>query len=528
MAMTTKRIASFLFGVGSLLAACGTPTPVDSTGAEARPPEGTNPYESLDRIGDLVRSDVAASERGARAIEFPEGAFVRPHFRRLLLEPGARLVLEGEGGESRTLTPKDNGSGVWGPTFDGRKITLRLERDGEGAPGSYEVDKVGVGYPEPEGDATLGPLATMCGASDLVAPVCFITPGSPYYSNPGAYAAAASVAQLRFYLEGVGIASCTGWLISADGLLLTNYHCIPNQITADSVTTIFNHQPTRCPADADAAPKKSLSGATFIKGSAELDYALLRLHEVPLDENPGGPIYYPGLPGNEGFLKLDPTSAITKDVTEFYIPQHQSHKRKFVAVNDSEGGGTRCRIREVGIFHPGDKPGVNVGYRCDTDSGASGAPLLAAGSNKAIALHHRGIKGACSATSPYNLAVPIREIYPQIRCVLDPSQPCNDGGGGAGGSGGSGGSGGGPNSCVGRCGPDSQAPGGCWCDPGCEDNPGGSDCCADKIEICDTPAAPDSCKNRCGEGQQAPDGCYCDPSCQQFDDCCDDFPTFCL
>ncbi len=81
------------------------------------------------------------------------------------------------------------------------------------------------------------------------------------------------------------------------------------------------------------------------------------------------------------------------------------------------------------------------------------------------------------------------------------------------------GGGGGNDSCAGNCG--QQAPGGCWCDAQCASF---GDCCADKVQECDSPPDPDSCQDNNTCGQQAPGGCWCDAQCTNFGDCCSDGP----
>jgi hypothetical protein len=74
-----------------------------------------------------------------------------------------------------------------------------------------------------------------------------------------------------------------------------------------------------------------------------------------------------------------------------------------------------------------------------------------------------------------------------------------------------------PTSCVESdvCG--GQAPGGCWCDPGCVTY---GDCCVDGP--CTTAAG--SCEASGSCGGQAPGGCWCDAGCAEFGDCCLDGP----
>jgi hypothetical protein len=80
-------------------------------------------------------------------------------------------------------------------------------------------------------------------------------------------------------------------------------------------------------------------------------------------------------------------------------------------------------------------------------------------------------------------------------------------------------------SCYGQCGHLTCSPidpnACCHCDAGCVDR---DDCCCDYPQYCLPP--PTSCVGHCGG--MAPDGCFCDAFCTGLGDCCDDFPAECL
>lgn len=509
--MTTKRIVPSLLALGLLAAACSSAVEPPENGPQRGRQKREYKYEgATPAVGDNVEVSVAASERGERQVGFESAGFLRLHFASLDLAAGARLVIESSDGEVLYFGADSNGPDLWAPVLSGSSATVRLE--GEGVTGSYAIDQVGVGYPGP-GDS-LGPLASTCGTNDLVHAVCFITPNNPFnVYNPAVNTAAKSVAQLAFSAGG-GTGFCTGFLISDTNLFLTNYHCIPNQAAADTLTVTFNYQSQYCGSQI-LAPKESITGATFIAGSAQLDYALLRLptNQVP-PQSPPGTTTPLNPAGKYKFIPLDPAPDLRVNETEIYIVQHPGTvlARKQVGYNDSEAGGGRCRVRSVNVDldGAGDKPPVNVGYHCDTQGGSSGSPVISLATNKVVALHH---EGGCPVA--HNYGVNLLNIYPEIKCHIDGTQ-C----GGTGGSGGSGG-GGGPNSCVGFCG--IQAPGGCFCDDSCHNT---DDCCPDKDVKCGTGVPDTSCKDHCGD-QQTLSGCWCDSGCHNFGDCCVDRDLFC-
>jgi trypsin-like peptidase/somatomedin B domain-containing protein len=509
MAMTTKRIVSSLLCLGAVVAACDQAAePPREDAAASEPPRGDpsggepgGRAERARRVGSDVEVSITSAGGEGRDLEFEGASFLRLHFSSLALAPDDRLIIEGAGGETLSYTAQSNGSDVWIAPVDGNKLSVRLER-GRGAAGSYAIDRVGVGFPDPP--EALGPVASMCGVNDLVHVACFNTSTHPLY-NPAAFNAARSVVQFLFAASG-GQALCSGFLLSGTNLALTNYHCVPNQGIADTITTIYNFQVAACGGTA-LAPKETTSGAVFLRGSPLLDYALLRLpaNQVP-PQTPGGPALNPA--AKYGFIPIDPTAVLKTNETVIYIPQHAggSAARKQIAVVDSDAGGQRCVVRGTDLTIPGGKAGAAVGYRCDTQNGSSGSPVISAATNKAVALHNAG---DCPAA--FNYGVNLRDIYPEIKCHLE-GTTCPGGTIGSVAE----------DSCLGRC--NVQAPAGCFCDTLCASH---NDCCPDKAPVCGTSSAATSCEGRCNGSQQAPSGCWCDPACGANNDCCADRTLFC-
>lgn len=521
MAMTTKRAVSSLLCLAALIGACSQ-SEAPAPRLEPRPQNEDSTTEG-DRIGYVVDASLAANKVGSESVVYDDATSLRFHFAALALAPGAVLEIDSSDGNVIKLTEADNGADVWTSPVAGKQAVLRLSADGAGT-GSYKVDRVAIGTVDEL--AALGPLASLCGGADFANVACLNTLSSSLY-RPEAFDASRSVAQIE-YIKGPSRYSCTGFLIGPDGLFLTNFHCIGDQATANTITARFNFQLQGCGGTAMEVIE-SWEGATFLKGNQALDYALLRINaQIPkVDGNQAPSGYGTFSPSAKyKYLSLDPGTTLRADETEMYLSHHPGATRKVVSFNDSDLGGGRCRVRSVNetVTDPISgytyKEGVDIGYSCDTYPGSSGSPVFSTATNRVIALHHLGGCGSASVGG-VNHGISMRDLYPEIRCYLDPSQSCAN-----------------PSateasqfSCAGqdRCG----SIAGCSCQINCG-QPGGTPCCADKVSVCGGGSGgsggtggsggggtTNMCTNRCGGAYFGPpNNCYCGPTISCGNQCC--------
>ena len=122
---------------------------------------------------------------------------------------------------------------------------------------------------------------------------------------------------------------------------------------------------------------ETFEGIALVAKSASLDLALIRLEGNPGDKY--------------GWLELD--NRIPPSGTPVFIPQHPGGRAKEIALKDTSSDGAECEILEAAETSCSSSAFGDLRYKCDTEGGASGSPVIARDTNKVIALHHCG--GGC-------------------------------------------------------------------------------------------------------------------------------------
>ncbi|UCH96096.1 MAG: trypsin-like peptidase domain-containing protein, partial [Candidatus Aminicenantes bacterium] len=107
-----------------------------------------------------------------------------------------------------------------------------------------------------------------------------------------------------------GSSACTGWLVGSEGHLMTNYHCIGSQSTADNTDYEFMAEGATCTTNCAAwlacpGTVEATSG-TVIKSDYDLDYTLILLPT--------------NITGTYGYLQLRDTLPTIGE--RIYIVQH--------------------------------------------------------------------------------------------------------------------------------------------------------------------------------------------------------------
>ena len=190
-----------------------------------------------------------------------------------------------------------------------------------------------------------------------------------------------SIAKLSF-VQDRKLKVCTGFLIK-DNLLMTNQHCISNQLECESATAIFGFQKQK---DGPTNRGKKYQCDQYIKSNKNLDYSILKLK---------------GLPGETwGVIPLSNNSG--SDDQKIYIVQHPGGKAKQISILD-------CAITKSEVNGLSDK--TDFSHRCDTKGGSSGSPVFDM-THKIIGLHHYGVDEDGFWTN--NRAVQINQILDDL------------------------------------------------------------------------------------------------------------------
>ncbi|MCO7225115.1 PKD domain-containing protein [Pleionea sp. CnH1-48] len=190
----------------------------------------------------------------------------------------------------------------------------------------------------------------------------------------------------RILMNGSGL--CTAWRVGEDNHMFTNNHCVGSQSTLSGTEVWFNYQRTGC-GSGTTNDTTIVTGDQLLKTDYTLDYTLFSINDFPAVES-------------FGYYGLDVRNALQDE--RIYISQHGSGNPKELSIESDQNAGGVCRVDSPLAFGRGAD--TDIGYMCDTIGGSSGSPVLAASSNKVIALHHFG---GCE-----NQGVRIDLIWPQV------------------------------------------------------------------------------------------------------------------
>ncbi len=233
------------------------------------------------RVSNNGDSDITAvpTSRGTMyTVTHPGASYIALHFADINLVPASSLeISDGSGEQSYILRGRgkmDAGS-FWSQHIKGDTVVLHMISRGK-EDGIFTVDEYAAGFTDMS--------ESVCGTQDTRNAVCYAT------THPTEYATSTAVARLLI----AGTRLCTGWLASSSNHLITNEHCISEAIDALNTDYEFMAEASSCELfNCQLCHKGQIfSGATFIRDSVPLDYALVQI-------TTGNPV------ATYGFLQLD-------------------------------------------------------------------------------------------------------------------------------------------------------------------------------------------------------------------------------
>ncbi|MBB5803855.1 V8-like Glu-specific endopeptidase [Saccharothrix ecbatanensis] len=349
--------------------------------------------EQVQKVGeDEVVSTVLDGENRSTTVERPGSWYLKAHFTGLRLVAGDVLtVADPAGAEAYRYTADVTASGTatvdatgfWAMSVTGDKAVISLRgRDGGPAHPASRVtlDKITRGYTDAEMDAAaeIGPRS-ICGTNDYRDAVCYQS------SNPTEFGRTRAVAKL---LRNGG-SLCTAWRVGPNNRMLTNNHCFTS---GTGIEVWFNYQCPTCGGTTSATVTKVLV-SSVLKTSAALDYTLFSVTNFTALSS-------------FGYLELD--ARVPAVGEEMYIVGHPAGKLKKLSLRDDQNAGGYCKVSAVRVN--GSSSQSDIAYRCDTEGGSSGSPVLSRRTHKVIGLHHYG---GCP-----NQGVRIDLVYAQISSLL--------------------------------------------------------------------------------------------------------------
>lgn len=219
-------------------------------------------------------------------------------------------------------------------------------------------------------------------------------------SHPTEYERTRPVA--RLLMSGSGL--CTGWCVGENNHMFTNEHCVSSQSELSNTEIWFNYQASSCGGTVNDSQVVKVTGKDLLASNYNLDYTLFTVNNFASIASFG----------NFGLENRAPQQG-----ERIYIAQHGSGNPKELAIESDQNSNGLCQIDVASAT--GRAAGVDTGYFCDTIGGSSGSPVLAANTNKVIALHHFG---GCE-----NQGVRIDKIWPQVSSHFGGVPPVGDGGG---------------------------------------------------------------------------------------------------
>jgi serine protease len=362
-----------------------------------------SPTNTLSK-GRASVSDIQVSKAGAE--------FIKVHFSYFNLPTGAYVLVSDQTGNERyrydgiqnqkaTYSTEKGENGltqfsamsVFGDTAN---ITLVMP---EGAVWLKEhgirVDRFNAGTSKAvlaDGSETPVNQFSTCGVNERTDVACWES------SHPVEFERTRPVA--RLLMGGSGL--CTGWRVGSDNHMFTNNHCLDDQSTLANTEIWFNYQKTTCGGSSYAGTIK-VTGKDLLKTDYDLDYSLFTVNNFANIASFGN-------------FGLDARAPSLGEV--IYIPQHGSGNPKELSIDSDQNASGKCEIDVASANGRGTN--TDTGYFCDTIGGSSGSPVLAASSNKVIALHHFG---GCE-----NQGVRIDKIWPQVSSYFNGVPPVGDSG----------------------------------------------------------------------------------------------------
>jgi lysyl endopeptidase len=356
----------------------------------------------VNRIGteQATATSLRYADGARQELRYPGATYIKVHFDALRLAPGDYVtVADRAGRETYTYhgdptraTAKASGdsgftvhrtSGFAAMSVEGDTavVTLHTVRARpKAATRAYAVriDRFWRGYSESELAANnIAPLS-VCGADARRDRVCYRT------SRPTEFARSAAVA--RLIIGGGGL--CTAWRVGSTNRVLTNNHCISTAAAVRASEVQFGFECRTCGGN-NPGPGTKVSGAQFFRTSTRLDYTLFSV---------------------ANFASIAPFGTLFLDVRapvrneRIYIPGHGDGRPMRISIFTATQGGATCKIDSP------NSDSTNTGYFCDTSGGNSGSPVIAASSNRVIALHHLG---GC-----LNEGTRIQLIFPEIASLI--------------------------------------------------------------------------------------------------------------
>lgn len=309
----------------------------------------------------------------------PNATFIRIHFVGFHLEPGDFVTVSSLDGSQewvyRGKGPHGNGN-FWTFSVDGDTAIVRIH-GGPVQGHGYRIDAVGHG------------------TEDFTEVICWPDGREPiacHIQEEEVDSAQKPVALLIFQ-SGPFLYACTGFLVdgSTPNTLMTANHCISTQTETETLEARFNYQYTTCDGYGLDDDYVYYNGGTLLKTNSVdmkgkkkggLDYTLLTLQKnsSSQEEDP-----------ESIWGKLKPTIATPSVRDQMWFIQHPGGRPKEIGYyQDNIAPYYVCQIDEINQTYGRSARESQMAYKCDSEGGSSGSPIIDSVTGLVIGLHHFG------------------------------------------------------------------------------------------------------------------------------------------
>jgi PKD repeat protein len=413
-------IAAFLICMVSATAAAKSAVP--------DPYASSSPTKAAERVEHYIEVFSEAEGKG-REIEVyePGASFIKLHFSQFRLPKGLEIEISNPSGtesyrysnnrrDALTYNSKlgdDGVSSFSAMSMMGDTVIIRVHGNGGkklaagGKASAFKhrvlIDSMLVGLPETEairagtgqsqaqsieqtGNAT---TEEACGSVDYEPVFCYQPDDSNIFDR------ARPVAKV---ITGTGQV-CTAWRVGSGNRMMASKECVADGAAISSLELWFNYQSGHC-FFTEPLPVTKVTGNSLLASSDALDYILFTVND------------FSSISGF-GYMGLDVREASLNE--QIYITHHSESGYKLVSVQSDMNVGGVCKVDSVN-----DGGNTEIGYFCDTWYGGSGAPVMAASSDRVIAMNHNPLDGC------YNTGVKMTRIWPEISSHFGGVIPAGD------------------------------------------------------------------------------------------------------
>jgi len=418
----------FLHGILAVLFSCIISVSAEAKSVDSDPYASSSPTRIADRVDQYLDVfSVVEGKGGEFEVYEPGASFIKLHFSQFRLPKGLEIEISNPAGTESyryssahrdgftfdTSQGEDGKSSFSAMSISGDTAIIRVHGTASGKSTKFGKSKAlkhrvlvdyvlvgradtGSGLGVDSGSSTQAvstsggsQIEQACGSVDYEPVACYQSDDSFIFDRTR------PVARV---ITGAG-EICTAWRVGPENRLIASKECLNGGASVSSMEVWFNYQYNHC-FFRELEPITKVTGDTLLASSSTLDYVLFTVNSFSSI-------------ANFGYMGLDVRDAALNE--QIYIPHHAESGPKLVSVVSDMNVGGVCRVDSVN-----DADNNEIGYFCDTWYGASGAPVMASGTDRVLAMNHN------TQDNCYNTGVKMSRIWPEISSHFGGVIPAGD------------------------------------------------------------------------------------------------------